>query len=274
MSRPPRILVFDSGLGGLTVYDEIVRAQPGAHYLYVADDAAFPYGRIYGAQLLARVEQVVDWLIARYEADVVVIACNTASTLVLPHLRARFPDKPFVGTVPAVKPAAAASRSGLISVLATPGTVERDYTRTLVHEYASRCRVALVGSSTLAPLAEAFVRGERIRDEDVAAEIAPCFVEENGERTDQIVLACTHYPLLRTQFERLAPWPVGWIDPAPAIARRVVALLEERGLGKDHEPAAGEVVFTSGRPIEGALADVLRGRRLFERRADALPYQE
>jgi glutamate racemase len=138
---------------------------------------------------------------------------------VLPHLRARWPDVPFVGTVPAIKPAAEFSRSRRISILATPGTVARDYTRDLIAQFAGHCDVALVGSRNLAGLAENFLHGEAISDEEVAAEIAPCFVEQDGRRTDAIVLACTHYPLLLDIFRRLAPWPLRWVDPAPAIAR-------------------------------------------------------
>jgi glutamate racemase len=277
MTRPPRILVFDSGLGGLTVYAEILRTRPNAQYVFAADDAAFPYGRLYGPELLARVELVIERLVARHRPDIVVIACNTASTLVLPHLRANFPEIPFVGTVPAVKPAAAASRSGLISVLATPGTVARDYTHDLIREYASQCQVTLVGSTPLAPFAEAFMRGEPVRDDEIRAEIAPCFVEETGRRTDTVVLACTHYPLLLLQFERLAPWPVAWIDPAPAIARRVNSVLIERGFAEDFvadaiERSAGLVEFTSGRPVERPLAGVLHGRGLFESADGAVPY--
>ncbi len=125
-----------------------------------------------------------------------VVACNTASTLVLGPLRARFSDLPFVGTVPAIKPAALASRSRLLSVLATPGTVARDYTRGLIREFAGDCEVTLVGSRRLAGLAERALRGEPVADTDIAAEIAPAFVERDGRRTDQIVLACTHFPLL------------------------------------------------------------------------------
>src|ERR671912_1354566 len=143
-SPVPTILVFDSGLGGLTVFSEILKVRPDARYVYAADDAGFPYGRLSEEALVARVLAVMDRLIGLYAPDLVVIACNTASTLVLPHLRARFPI-PFVGTVPAIKPAAALSRSGRISVLATPGTVARDYTRDLIESYAAGARVNLVG---------------------------------------------------------------------------------------------------------------------------------
>ncbi len=156
-------------------------------------------------------------LIGEFAPDAVVIACNTASTLVLPPLRARF-SLPFVGTVPAIKPAAERTRSGVVSVLGTCGTIRRDYTRGLIDSFARSCHVRLVGSANLAAFAEAHMRGEAVDDAAILAEIAPAFVEQDGRRTDTIVLACTHYPFLLDHFRRLAPWPVEWIDPAPAIA--------------------------------------------------------
>lgn len=286
MSSRPTILVFDSGLGGLTVFAEVAKRRPDAHYVYAADDAAFPYGRLSEAALVARVEEVMARLIARFSPDVVVIACNTASTLVLPALRARWPDLPFVGTVPAVKPAAAASRSGLISVLATPGTVARDYTRALIDTYASHRKVTLIGATRLAGLAEAHMRGEAVADADILAEIRPCFVRDHGARTDHVVLACTHYPLLLQAFERLAPWPVTWVDPAPAIARRVDAVLgaapaaapfetppstapqDEGEPGRAH---LGAAVFTSGKMPPPALEKALRERGLVAVACEPMP---
>ena len=260
----PKILVFDSGLGGLTVFAEIANLRPDAELVYAADDAGFPYGRWAEPDLIQRVVAVVGGLIAQTGPDAVVIACNTASTLVLPDLRARFPDMPFVGTVPAIKPAAAQSRTKRISVLATPGTVARDYTRALIGSFAADCEVTLVGSTRLASLAEAAMTGAAIADADIGAEIAPCFVGEGELRTDCIVLACTHYPLLRDRFERLAPWPVTWIDPAPAIARRVDAVLLERGHAATGQIFAGEPVarFTSGRAPQPALQATLDRYRL------------
>lgn len=248
------ILVFDSGLGGLTVLSAIRSARPGARAVYLADDACFPYGALEEAALVARVVALMDEAIARERPDVVVIACNTVSTLVLPPLRARF-SVPFVGTVPAVKPAAAVTRSGLFSVLATPGTVARDYTRGLIAEYAAGARVTLVGSRRLAGLAEAHLRGEPVEAADIVAEIAPCFVEAEGARSDVVVLACTHYPWLLGLFEKVAPWPVTWIDPAPAIARRVDSLLGPAPAG----PGGGRAHFTSGAAPAPALAPLLAG---------------
>lgn len=255
----PRVLVFDSGVGGLSVLRELAIHLPHAAFTYVADDAGFPYGGKEERALTRRVVALMADLIDAHRPDLVVIACNTASTLVLPHLRARF-ALPFVGTVPAIKPAAALTRSRMISVLATPGTVRRDYTRALIDTYASHVQVALVGSTELARLAEAHLNGEKVSDEAILAEIRPCFRQNRERRTDAVVLGCTHYPFLRSQFERLAPWPVAWIDPAPAIARRAAQLI---GPAR-HPPrkALGKVVFTSGKHPGGTLKSTLEGFRL------------
>jgi glutamate racemase len=250
--RALKALVFDSGLGGLTVLRELARARPDLELIYGADDAAFPYGRLGDAELVDRVCKVMERLIAETGPDLVVIACNTASTLALPVLRARFAI-PFVGTVPAIKPAGERSKTKRVSVLATPGTVRRDYTRELIREFAGDCKVTLVGSERLASLAESAMRGETVADEAIAAEIAPCFVDD-GARTDTVVLACTHYPLLLERLKQLAPWPVEWIDPAPAIARRASSLLGAPG------PAAiapVRALFTSGQSSSAALAGLL-----------------
>jgi len=253
--QAPTILVFDSGLGGLTVFREIVKARPDARYVYLADDARFPYGRIPEAELIDRVLAVIGDAVRAYAPDMVVIACNTASTLALKELRAAF-AVPFVGTVPAIKPACAGSRSRLVSVLGTEATVKREYTKALIREFAQGCAVTLVGSASLAAFAEAELHGKPASDEAIAAEIAPCFVTEDGRRTDGVVLACTHYPLLGERLRRLAPWPVDWIDPAPAIARRVVDLIGPPGSG---DPLPAVLAFTSGRRPSPALAAALGG---------------
>jgi glutamate racemase len=249
----PTILVFDSGLGGLTVFREIAAARPDAKLIYAADDAFFPYGAHDEAALVARVVPLIGELIARTAPDLVVIACNTASTIVLPHLRARY-AVPFVGTVPAIKPACAASKTKRVSVLGTEATVKREYTMALIRDFAQGCDVTLVGSARLAPLAEAALRAEPVADAAIGAELAPCFVDDGTRRTDTVVLACTHFPLLLDRLKRLAPWPVAWIDPAPAIARRVTDLLGPPQGGARAEPAEGH--FTSGHVPE-ALAKAL-----------------
>ena len=255
--RARRALVFDSGLGGLSVLAEIERLRPDVEIVYAADDAAFPYGRLGEVELVARVETVMARLIAETRPDIVVIACSTASTLALAPLRAAYPSLPFVGVVPAIKPAAAASRSGLISVLATRGTVARDYTQALVREHAAGCEVTLVGSPLLAIIAERAMRGEKVEDGEIEREIAPCFVERDGRRTDQVVLACTHFPLILERLARLAPWPVGFVDPAPAIARRLDALIGGNPTGAP-KARKGAAIFTSGDEPEPALRKALR----------------
>ena len=261
MTRPPKIIVFDSGLGGLTVFAEIVKLRPNADYVYCADDAGFPYGSWKEDELVQRVMQVMERLIDARTPDMVVIACNTASTLVLPYLRVHWPTISFVGTVPAIKPAAERSASHVISVLGTPGTVARDYTQKLIAQFAGHCAVTLVGSKHLARLAEAHMHGDPAPDAAIAAEIAPCFKTDaaSGARTDAIVLACTHYPLLLDAFRRLAPWPVAWIDPAPAIARRADQLLAA-SVGADtprDDAAHRRAVFTSDRASGSALRATL-----------------
>jgi glutamate racemase len=241
------VLVFDSGIGGLTVLREARLLMPERGFIYVADDAGFPYGGWEEEPLKARIVSLFRGLFAAYDPEAVIVACNTAFTLAGVDLRTAFPDRRFIGTVPAIKPAAERTRSGLVSVLATPGTVKRAYTRDLIQSFASQCHVRLVGSENLARMAEAYIRGEALDDAQVMAEIAPCFVDKDGSRTDIVVLACTHYPFLANVFRRLAPWPVDWLDPAEAIARqarRIVPLIE----GAEHPDGFDFAVFTSGQP--------------------------
>jgi glutamate racemase len=254
MAAQETIVVFDSGLGGLTVYREIAAVRPNADLVYVADDAAFPYGAIDEPKLVGRVVDLMGELIATHRPDLVVIACNTASTIALPALRKNF-TVPFVGTVPAIKPACAGSITKRVSVLGTEATVTREYTRTLIRDYAGDCQVTLVGSKNLAAYAETELAGAPAEDAAVAAEIAPCFCDGTA-RTDTVVLACTHYPLIIERLRRLAPWPVNFIDPAPAIARRVADLLgpaPQRG-----DAAMTRVIFTSGRPPASTLGLIQR----------------
>ena len=249
------ILVFDSGIGGLSVLDAIRALMPTRQCLYVADDAAFPYGDWEEDALVDHIVQVMEGLVAAHGPRAIVIACNTASTLVLPALRARF-SIPIVGTVPAIKPAAARTKSGVIAVLATPGTIARDYTRQLIEEFASNIHVELVASRRLAAIAEQFLQTGTIDPETVRAEIAPCFVEINGKRTDIVVLGCTHYPFLIPHMSAAAPWPVEWLDPAPAIAQRLQSLI-----GNDARVVEGDgfSLFTGG-AVPASLAGMLRER--------------
>jgi glutamate racemase len=249
MAQAPTILVFDSGLGGLTVFREVKAARPDARFVYLADDAGFPYGNLAESVLIA-----LGNAIAEHRPDIVVVACNTASTLALAELRARFTVL-FVGTVPAIKPACAQSTTRRVAVLGTQATVDREYTRALIREFASGCDVHLVGSSHLAGFAEAELAGDPAGDTEIRQEIAGCFVEGDARRTDTIVLACTHYPLLLDRFRTSAPWPVTWLDPAPAIARRVADLMRDRNAGEPPPPP--QIVFTSGRSTSPQLGAAL-----------------
>jgi glutamate racemase len=256
MMAAPNILVFDSGLGGLTVFREVVSARPDARFVYAADDAFFPYGRQDEAVLVARVLKVMGELIEAHRPDLVVVACNTASVQALAALRQKF-EIPFVGTVPAIKPACSSSKSKLVSVLGTEATVKREYTRKLVAEHGNNCGVTLVGSPHLAEMGEAELNGSPAADGEILAELTPCFVSDGDRRTDTIVLACTHFPLLLQRLEKLAPWPVRFIDPAPAIARRVVDLLGPPSDRAKTLPA--QAIFTSGKAPSAALAGALAG---------------
>ena len=239
--------MFDSGIGGLSVLKAIRQRLPDRRVIYVADDAAFPYGDWEEGALVDNVLAVMGGLVARFSPAAVVIACNTASTLVLPPLRARF-SVPFVGTVPAIKPAAERTETGVISVLSTPGTMKRVYTRDLIDQFARDCHVRLVGAPDLAQLAETRMRGGSVDRDAIAGQIAPCFVEVEGRRSDIVVLACTHYPFLADIMADLAPWPVTWLDPAPAIARRLLAVLDGRPVAE----GGGLALLTSGKaPPEG-----------------------
>lgn len=251
MSGRSRILIFDSGLGGLTVARATRALIPDAEYLYAADTAAFPYGAWDEPPLVERICGVVGRCVETASPDVVVVACNTASTLALAELRKRF-AVPFVGTVPAIKPAAAQTRSRIIGVLATPGTVSREYTQALIHTFAYHCRVFLHGARRLAEIAEGKLKGAQANVETIRDEIRPVFRRREGRRTDTVVLGCTHYPLLIEELNAAAPWPVTFIDPAPAIARRVQAVLAETPPRPRADEAipAGTVIFTSARAMQ------------------------
>lgn len=219
-----RILIFDSGVGGLSVARAVVKRMPDAQVIYAADNAGFPYGDWGEDALNERICDVVGKLIDTSGADVAVIACNTASTIALERLRQKY-GIPFVGTVPAIKPASETSETGIIGVLATPGTVERAYTRALVDTFASHREVILHGCKTLADMAERVLSGQTLEAGELEAEIAPVFQErDGGQRTDTVVLGCTHYPLIAREIAEAAPWPVKLIDPSDAVARQVEAI--------------------------------------------------
>lgn len=252
------ILVFDSGIGGLSVLREARVMMANRKFVYVADNEAFPYGDWDEEPLCQRMVELFSKLIKKWDPEICIIACNTASTIGINALREAYPDRLFVGTVPAIKPAAERTASGLVSVLATPGTVKRQYTQDLIDQYASRCHVTLVGSTKLAALSEVYMREGFVDEEAIKAEIMPCFVSEGIRRTDIVVLACTHYPFLANRMRKMAPWPVDWIDTSEAIARRADTLLNPLGGNVSQKQTRDEAYFTKGQP-DTSTANLLLG---------------
>ncbi|MBX2882393.1 MAG: glutamate racemase, partial [Granulosicoccus sp.] len=245
------VLVFDSGIGGLSVMREARLLMHDHRFVYVGDDAGFPYGEWEEAALTQRMVELFETLIDTFNPKLAIVACNTASTMIMPALRARF-SIPFVGIVPAIKPAAERTASGMFTVLATPGTVARSYTKKLIEEYASDCDVNLVGATQLARLAEDHMQLKEIDTRVLESEISPCFVEKNGKRTDIITVGCTHYPFLVDEMRKLAPWPVDWLDPAQAVARqakRVLDKLDSAPINRKDASVKDDIaIMTSGTP--------------------------
>ncbi len=247
MNHPVRgpVAVFDSGLGGLSVLREIRGVLPSRELLYLADQAHVPYGPRPPEEVLRFSEGIARFLLAQ-GSSVLVVACNTASAAALHPLRAAFPGVPFVGMEPAVKPAARASRTGAIGVLATPGTFRGRPFCSVVERFAQGVRVCV---ATCPGLVEAVERGEtdgpgvrRIVEEAVAPLAA--------EGIDTLVLGCTHYPLILSTIREVCGPGIEVIDPAPAVARQVVRVLEGLGGGAEAGPPGRSAFFTSGPPEE------------------------
>lgn len=232
------VLVFDSGVGGLSVLQAIREELPGLRFAFVADNAGLPYGKKEASWLVQRVNAVIATALEQCDARLIVIACNTASTVVLPSLRAKHP-MPIVGVVPAIKPAAQLSKAKCIGLLATPATVQRAYTDSLIQEFAADCQVVRVGSSRLVEIAEDKMRGLPFPYEEFRA-ICSDFATHQP-RPDVIVLGCTHFPLLLRECKTLFP-DVAWLDSGHAIARRVKELLPEQD--KPSAPQADKAYFS------------------------------
>jgi glutamate racemase len=238
-SRP--LLIFDSGVGGLSVLGAIRALLPTAPLVYAADSAGYPYGTRRPAEIEARVPALLGRLAERFDPELIVIACNTASTIALDAVRSAL-DLPVVGTVPAIKPAALLSRTRTIGVLGTEATVRQPYVDRLSAEFASDCAVIRHGSAELVDLAEAKLRGEPIGAEVCARALQGLFGQPGGERIDTIVLACTHFPLVEAELAEAAPSPVRFVDGKEGIARRTAWLLRERDWPA--EAADGIALFT------------------------------
>jgi glutamate racemase len=260
LPNPPQALVFDSGVGGLSVLREIAHLLPQLRLTYAADNAAFPYGTKTEAELVARVSAVIGALVETAKPDIVVIACNTASTTALAAVR-QFLTIPVVGVVPAIKPAAASSQSRVIGLLGTKATVSTAYTAALIKQFADGCTVLTHGSPELVEAAERKLQGLPPGDAEIAAAMAHLFGQPGGDRLDTVVLGCTHFPLLAAELAAAAPHPVAWMDSGAAIARRVATIL---GLTSPAEPPdhpAHKAIFTADTP---GVARMRSGLQEFE----------
>ncbi|NVN43139.1 aspartate/glutamate racemase family protein [Asaia siamensis] len=229
LSLPPgRVLAFDSGIGGLAVVQALRTTLPEDTRIdYLADNALFPYGEQEDSLLVTRLLSLMEERIAHLRPDVVLIACNTASTIALDALRARF-DVPFVGCVPPVRWAARISQSRVFGLLATRGTARRPYLRSLRDSYAADCEMIVHGARTLADLAEQAFLGRPVDDALVAGELRHLFEAPQGQKIDTIGLGCTHYTFLTDAFLRLCPPDINWLDPAVPVAQQVNRVLEMR----------------------------------------------
>lgn len=271
LSGNPSILIFDSGVGGLSVMEEIQRQQPGCDLTYASDNAAFPYGTKGEEELVDRVEKVLHSLLARVPTDIIVVACNSASTLALPHIRARF-AQPIVGVVPAIKPAAERSINKVIGLLATPGTIARSYTRELISEFAGDCSIISLGSSELVSLAEQKLRGIAVDPNQLAKILEPMNQRPERARMDTVVLACTHFPLLKTEFAAYFGPNITLIDSGEAIARRVQYWVEHLGL-KPGTNVEHQALFTEHSPAVEALKPALAQRGISTVEVEPVPLQ-
>ncbi len=227
------MLVFDSGVGGLSVLGEIAALMPHLRLTYAADNGFFPYGTKTEPALVARVSAVIRGLVDFARPDLVVIACNTASTTALDTVRRQLAI-PVIGVVPAIKPAAAASRSRVIGLLGTATTVATRYTAGLIDEFAGGCTVLTCGASELVDAAERKLQGMPVDRATIARVLERLFGQPRGDELDVVVLGCTHFPLLASELADAAPHPVRWMDSGAAIARRVASIL-----GNDPCRAAG-----------------------------------
>lgn len=218
----PTILIFDSGVGGLSIYHEVKQLLPDLYYIYAFDNDAFLYGEKSGEFIIKRVIRFIDQIQQKHTLAIAIIACNTASTVSLPALRAHF-QFPIIGVVPAIKTATKLTRNGIIGLLATKTTISGNYTRELIDRFAIDCTVKMIASSELVNLAEKKLHGQVISKEALASIVKPWL--KMKDPPDTIVLGCTHFPLLTAELKEVLFDGTRLIDSGAAIARRAVWLI-------------------------------------------------
>jgi len=242
------ILFLDSGIGGLSVLAAVRALLPAAPVVYCADSAGFPYGTKSEAEVSARVAGLLGRLTERLSPSIVVIACNTASTIALGFVRPVL-AVPVVGTVPAIKPAAERSLTRVIGVLGTEATVRQPYVDDLSARYAADCLVLRHGASSLVEAAEAKLRGETPDPQIFRDAVEGLGNQPGGDRLDTIVLACTHFPLVAEELAAACRPGVSFVDGAAGIARRVAhlsSLKREENASPNTPPPPGRAIFTGG----------------------------
>jgi glutamate racemase len=246
------LLFFDSGVGGLSVLQPTRELLPKAPIVYAADNGGFPYGKRSEAEIASRVPALLGRLVERFHPRLAVIACNTASTIALEHVRSAL-DLPVVGTVPAIKPAAEISKTRVIGVLGTEATVRQPYVDDLAGKFAADCTLIRHGSPELVELAEAKLAGEDVGVDSVKAAVQSMFDAANGEKIDTIVLACTHFPLLADELRAAFPG-VTYVDGGPGIARRIAWLTREQPWPAECPPGIAVFTAPAREPLLGSLA--------------------
>ena len=234
--------IFDSGSGGLSVYRELIKVLPQERYLFFADNAHCPYGEKTPEYIQDRGRAITEILLGM-GADIIVVACNTATAAAIATLRAEYPDVPFIGMEPAVKPAALGTRSGVIGVLATAGTLKGSKYLNTRGRYADDVKIVEHVGQGFVELVENGILDGPEAESTVRASLQPLL----DAGADTIVLGCTHYPFLQPVIERLAGPDVKVIDPAPAVARQTVRVLQERGIPFGEGPFSIDLFF-SGEP--------------------------
>jgi glutamate racemase len=240
MSRNAPLLFFDSGIGGLSVLKAVQAALPNAPIIFAADYAGLPYGTKTEAEISARVPALLGRLVERYQPRLVVIACNTACTIALSHVRGAL-DVPVVGTVPAIKPAAEASQAGVIGLLGTAATVRQAYVDKLQADHAPDMTLLRHAAPELVSAAEAKMRGEDVDPAIYARAMAGLMDQPGGDRLDVTVLGCTHFPLVEDELRAAAPH-MKFVDGAAGIAHRICHLTRDQSW--PDQPADGIFVTT------------------------------
>ena len=252
------LLLFDSGVGGLSVLDEVRKALPAAPVIYAADNAGLPYGEKTEAEIAARVAGLLGRMTERFRPRLVCIACNTASTIALAMVRDVL-EVPIVGTVPAIKPAAALTRSGVIGLLGTAATIRQGYVDRLEAEFAADKLLLRHAAPELVSAAEARLRGEPVDPAVFARAAEGLRRQPGGERIDTVVLACTHFPLLAAELGAAFGPDVQFVDGAAGIARRIAHLTTGQPFAREAPDLA---LFTRDGPELGALRPALAARGL------------